>query len=45
MEKQKKTLVMGAAGFIAYHTFQRLLDEGWCVVDLRSEGSAGYGII
>ena len=33
-EKQKIALVTGSAGFIGYHTSQRLLDEGWRVVGL-----------
>ena len=34
INKQKKALVTGAAGFIGYHISKRLLDEGWRVVGL-----------
>jgi UDP-glucuronate 4-epimerase len=34
INKQKKALVTGAAGFIGYHISKRLLDEGWRVIGL-----------
>jgi UDP-glucuronate 4-epimerase len=36
IQKQKISLVTGAAGFIGYHISKRLLDEGWRVVGLDS---------